>query len=293
MKKNYGIINIRILLGALLFCCTLMACYEDQEGCLDVSASNFDVDADIDCCEEEDCCCEYPQLTLEVSHRLLASDTINNFLQLNSPLTIDSSYYFAIENIRFYLTNLHLINSASGTIIGVEEEINLNVLNVDGNVESITVEDNFTIIKRNNFSYRLGTLPKTNVFTYDQVSFDIGIAGSVNNTLIDSTFIGHPLHTTPDSLQISATEGYIFNEIVLYRDTFSTTMADTLAIQELVPINLTLIEPLNLKRGFDHAVNLRINYLEWFKGINFVVDTKTDIEEKVAENTINVFQILE
>ena len=51
----------------------LSGCYEDRKGCLDLRATNFDIDADREC----DGCCVYPQLRLVFEHKLSPDSTAN------------------------------------------------------------------------------------------------------------------------------------------------------------------------------------------------------------------------
>ena len=55
---------IRLLTAVLLLLATLTySCYEPVEGCLDIAAVNFNASAD------EDCCCEYPTLRIQLIQR--------------------------------------------------------------------------------------------------------------------------------------------------------------------------------------------------------------------------------
>ena len=66
MRKNKDGRYLIIALAAVL-ALGLSACYEPEEGCLDVAAKNFQVDADLNCPDD---CCEYPNLKLLLSHRV-------------------------------------------------------------------------------------------------------------------------------------------------------------------------------------------------------------------------------
>ena len=63
--------KFHLFLFICLACC-FAGCYEPIEGCLDVRATNFDLNADRSC---PDNCCEYPELRLKLLHRYQQIDT--------------------------------------------------------------------------------------------------------------------------------------------------------------------------------------------------------------------------
>ncbi len=273
----------------LLLCisCLFSNCYQAKEGCLDIAATNFDVEADESCCLEETCCCIFPTLSLSISHKL-TTDDVENF-PLSSPITLDSTHFFIVENMRFYLTDVKLVNAT--TAIGVTDTIDLPLYDIENDIiNTVTLEDNFTLVKRDNFNYSIGEFRAPN--TYTSLQFNIGIAGDANHAVADSIISTHPLSVNgTDSLQIDPVQGYIFNQIELYKDTISATPLSTYSITELVPIELAFTSPLVIENGFNVTLNLRINYLDWFKGINFAVDSDDEIKSKLTENTYHVFEL--
>jgi len=313
MKKTQKKTSFFILCFSILL---LQACYQNQEGCLDVAATNFDVEADIDCCQETaTCCCTYPSLSLSILHKLTA-DAVTNF-NTSSTLTLmsDSSQSFIVENIQFYLTNFHLINSNTATEVGVEDQITL-YNNNNGQISSQEVEDNFSLIKPSQFTYDIGTFLSANNF--DMISFDVGLSNSFNNTIVDSLSSDHAL---ADTTQLGL-DGYISNQINIRIDTtygevinntnpndlFETNISPFgnvstqqkkgskhfyLDIKDIVNIKLPLNQAINSQLGFNTSINLRINHLEWYQGINFVTDNHEQIVNKIVDNTTNVFQISE
>jgi hypothetical protein len=68
----------------------LQGCYEPQEGCMDVYASNFEVSAD------RDCCCTYPQLRI-----------LNDFVLDTSDFS-QSSFLYDVNNTAFLVRNVAL-----------------------------------------------------------------------------------------------------------------------------------------------------------------------------------------
>ncbi len=283
------IINIILI---LLFC---NACAEKEEGCLDINATNYDVTADEDCCAPDlpECCCTYPTLTLTMQHKL-GKDSLNNNADfaLNRIQTVepDSSHFFIVNDIRFYLSNLQLINS-NGEHVGVTDSLAIEVLNDENNLESAIVEDNFSLIKRTQADYIIGNYAGTN--TYDSIRFNIGIQKPTNHIFLESLPEEHILNGTEDDLlYIDIEQGFIFNKIILKKDTTAETIDTELNINNLTTITLPLINTLEVNRGANVAINLRINYLEWFKGINFAVDSDDSIKDQVFLNTVNVFEVI-
>ena len=79
--------NLRIGLLSILMAVLLSACYEPTEGCLDVRATNFDLDADEGCAD----CCTYPELSLRFENVWVYPDSV-------APLRLHTFYVDAVGN---------------------------------------------------------------------------------------------------------------------------------------------------------------------------------------------------
>ncbi|MEO1515789.1 MAG: MbnP family protein [Bacteroidota bacterium] len=277
MKKTIGNNSLGLLLGGLL-CLGLSACYEDQEGCLDNRATNYDVSAD-DACGD---CCTFPLLQLQVSHAF--GDTILNY---NDPYLLDGQPFF-IRQFIFYISSLQLVNDASSSA-GVIDTVRLSL--ADGSEQ--TVEDNYTIVSPDftQFTYNIGTFQEAG--TYDSLCFYVGVPNPANGADPVSISSESDLRISSDSLYREG-EGYIFNRIQLQVDTVQnsdTSLFEVLGDANLVKIRLPFNGDISL--GSNVAAKVRIDYEQWVKGIDFAADTDAQILEKIVNNTPDVFSIIE
>ena len=80
LQDKFSFTSLRI---GTLFCLYLgfvcISCSEPTEGCIDALASNFELEADIDCCLiEQECCCNYPILDLNLFYKGRAEDALSD-----------------------------------------------------------------------------------------------------------------------------------------------------------------------------------------------------------------------
>ncbi len=264
--------------SCLILLCICSACFEPQEGCLDVLATNYDVSADEPCAD----CCEYPKLTLEVEHMM--GDTS---LRYGDPYSLDAVHFFKMARIRFYISDLRL--ERAGLSVGSTDSLQLELgLGTARVLQSI--EDNFALIQRNRFSFGLGRFQE--IGTFDSLRFQVGVGLPANTADPADLPGGHPLAPQTDSMHWSLDSGYIYNQVLLLRDTFASTDTTWLSIgfpKNLVEVVLPYGRPVTL--GFDVVVPLRIDYMEWLEGINFVADTEEQMIAKIVNNTAKAFNI--
>ncbi len=271
----------------LLFC---TACYENVEGCLDIKANNFDVTADAACSD----CCNFPTLELNILHRISDAqlDTFYNF-QLNDSLTLDSINYFIVNNLEFYISELQLLRS-DGTVVGVEEEIELfNTSSVD--TISNIVEDNFALVSRRNpRTNTIGTIVTDGNFT--GIRFNLGLSETANTTDPNLVPTNHPLYFGGGNMYFNSDSGYVFNRIEFFEDKLliDTIVTDTTLVKIGLSKNLFTIKldsPFSLPKGFNISITLRIDYREWFKLIDFNNDSPSDMVTKITEGLPNSFYL--
>ncbi|MEM9920302.1 MAG: MbnP family protein [Bacteroidota bacterium] len=265
---------------ALWLLSMLGACYEPEEGCLDVTATNFEASADEGCGD----CCNYPVLQLQVSHGY--GDTT---LRYGDPYDLDGQP-FRIRQFIYYISELRLKNSSE--TVGVVDSIQLSLPNSLPSEQ--TIEDNFTIISPDfaKFSYDIGTFRSTSNF--DSLRFFVGVTAPANEADVAAISTGSSdLAISSDSLY-SESDGYIFNRIRFQKDTITgsdTLMLEVVGTEQLVEIVLPFKEEITL--GQPVCVKLRIDYKEWLKGIDFATDNQSDMISKIVSNTPDVFSVIE
>ncbi|MEM8523242.1 MAG: MbnP family protein [Bacteroidota bacterium] len=280
---------------ALLFMVvSLQACYENIEGCLDVNATNFSVTADREC---EDCC-TYPLLRLAVQHAYsdIEKDTSYRF-NLNEVYTLDSISFFAITDLRYYLSEIKLIRENEDRV-DIEEKVDIFVLNGTDTVPDNT-QDNFALINRSNITpSQIGTFRENGRFV--GIEFKFGLSNFDRTIFPQFLERSHPLAFGSDSLMYDLEkESYLVTRFDLARDTLPIEN-DTTTIQILAKDYFQQVEldfDFQVDVGFNTTIALQVDYRRWLEG----VDVKTDLPEEIinkikaniAETDPSPFEILE
>jgi hypothetical protein len=267
---------------------SLTACVEQQEGCLDINAVNFQVDADRPCTG----CCEYPVLELNFQHKAFP-DTSLNLVYEDSVYQDGSGNSFRFRQIRYYLSALHLVRP-DGAELTVEDTLQLPIEQPDGHIDFEIVEDNFVLVNPGDYQRKeIGTIHTEG--TFSKVKFTFGLAGAANTVDPGALPGDHPL--SDPSLYWNADSGRIFNRIELFRvendvDTIETVLEIGMP-ENLRTIELPLPDPFFLDPGFSAELVLRVDYLTWFEEVNLISDSKEQIIEKIVNKLTESFSVVE
>jgi len=241
-----------------------------EEGCLDPSATNFAPEADKDCADTD--CCEYPKIDLRF---FVGIDT--DFFYSDVGTT-----RFRVNDIRFFISNVQLIQ-ADGSLVGVNDIVTLEP---SGEV----VEDNYTITDLNGFSYEIGDLAGFGDFT--GVRFNVGLDAAANTAEPDLMPTGHALGVQEDTMYVSASEGYAFQQmdlnLIAAGDTTSQII-NVLGNDNLATV--VLADTFTLEKSFGAEIQLNVDYLSLFSDIDFAADNDNLIIEKIVNNTPGIFSI--
>ena len=265
---------------------SIIGCIEREDGCLDVTATNFAAAADNPC---PDSCCVYPDLNVTVRHRFRPADRPDTLLAFSYdstysvlPQPLDS---FTFDSIRFFLSNFELID-ASGTASTVEDE--LEVRSASGT--SITIADNFLSAAPRIFNAsRVGTLRAPG--TYFGVRFLLGLETETRTAELSDFPDGHPLDLPENAYSYRAGDGFIPLRVRLVAP---PAASDTLDVTVLEPIavELEFDEPFVLEPGFDLDLTLAVDYAIWLEGGNVTTATEADIRNQIQTQAANSFLIL-
>ncbi len=267
----------------LLLLLVNISCKEPIEGCRDIAATNYDVSADEPC---ENDCCTYPRLSLSIAHRYMDSLSFSF-----DSIYVDDGNNMAVQfqQMIFYLSNFRL-TMASDSFETIET-IDLDIIGG----ETATFKDDFTLVSRSisSFSYDIGEI--RGLGTFDTLKFTVGLAGDAAFVDAETVEEGHPLALNTDTLWTS-TEGYVFNRLTVVPDTMNndplvSRQFDIRGNENLVEISLAY--PIEVNRGIDLSIPLKIDYQIWFSGIDFVNNIDSYIANKIVENTANAFSINE
>lgn len=267
-------------LAILSFTILQSSCNDDEEGCLDIQATNFDVSADIAC----NSCCTYPTLSFRINH---VYDSITNDFVLDRTYldAIDSPYLASA--IQYYISDIQLVR-ADGSEVGVTDILDLTFF--DNTTASI--EDNFSLMKKSIGTYtsaNIGTISTNGNFT--KIRFNVGVNSSANHAVIAAMPDEHALSIQSESMHLDITEGYIFNKIQIVKD---TTTNETVTYEISGDNNLVNIEldyPINLESGYNLGLVVYLDYKKLFEGIDFQNDDENTIQTKIVTNTVNAFSV--
>lgn len=247
-------------------------CQEVKKGCLDIRATNFDATADKPCVDN---CCTYPNLSIEATYNAdsdqFKADKFYKFPNGDSIKIID---------IQFYLSDIQLVNASNKTFTVIDDAV------LYWAKDTVRTRNNFTLAGRNNgFSFKLGKFNTIDKFT--KLRFKLGLTDTLNKTDPTKMPTGHPLSMQSDStLYNKTTKSYVFNKIVVARgQPFGDTLRLSITSLKDIEITTNIIN----KEGFDVNIPLTVNYLAFFKDVNFR-GTENSIKEKIVSNYVNVFQ---
>ena len=279
MSKHLKIFNLKFKpiftpsVFGLILVLFFQNCQEPTKGCLDIRATNFDVTANNAC---PDNCCVYPNLKLQISH---FADT--NIFNVGNKYKIGADS-IQILQCQFYLSDFQLVT------IDNKFATTTDSLNLIRQGDTKTVLNSFAVVSKNKgFSYNIGRF--SSVGTYSEVRFKLGLSDEANKAIPAKMPTNTPLSIQADSMYLPSQNGYIFNKIVIakgvnFKDTvqyFVTTARD---LRLKTPKNLVFTE------GVDAIIPIRINYLAFFKNVNFA-DSRNSVIQKLVVNTDNVFSI--
>lgn len=296
MGKSVGSYQLSIIdwqtVVMMTICLFLSACYQPESGCLDVEAKNFELTADEPCDSDNSatsCPCTYP---------VLSFDTLDYVVEKfdyepDAFYRIDDQY-IRIESIQFYLSGFQF-RRTSGEWISIEDTISLVVLNEETQLETQLLIDDFSLINQQS-SFDMGAIKQHG--TFDSLRFVLGVTSPANTAAPDS--IANTRHPLAESEMHTGDQltGYIFNQLIFHRDTFSETPAITLNLTvadfQSQPTLMELKMPFSYETpiGTDFSLGtLQVDHAKWFDGINFVVDTEQIMIEKIVANTPKVFSV--
>ncbi|MEN0004978.1 MAG: MbnP family protein [Bacteroidota bacterium] len=267
-------------------------CYEPTNGCLDLQATNFDVDVDEACSD----CCTFPEMRVRFQHVYQVDDTTLTEISLdNTAFFDDFGNPFRFNRVQFYISDFRLVRE-DGSTVGVLDTIGFDIFDPGtGLTSSVVVEDNFLIANPLvTDQLTLGEVNESGSFI--GVRFFVGLEGQNNQALPNTLDDTHPLSNQNPAMYTSAEEGYIFTRMALFQDTIAT---------DTIPVEVTYGGATNLKQielagnfsyseGFNIGLVIQIDYSKWFTNISVPDDAANGtLTSKIVENlTKDIFTIV-
>ncbi len=287
LRKNFGnfeaqythkhMNRLRYPLFLLLLAATFTACFEPREGCLDISATNFDAGAD------KDCCCVYPKLVLRV-------DQVYDTLLFRNDLLYPASNgaLFRIKSIAFYLSDFQVFQN--GQSFRVSDTLTLNTFSGNDTTAQLFIND-FKLVRRSPLDYAIGTFQQDGNF--EEVNFRLGLSNDAQKVIPFKAPANHPLAAQTDSLWRGQNNGFVFLQAVVVRDSMASTQADTLRFlqadlgQPFIGGTGVFVHP----TGYDFPLKLRVDYKQMFEGVNWSVHDISAWKSTIIANLPSTFSV--
>jgi hypothetical protein len=251
----------------------LSGCYEEQEGCLDVLSSNFNVSADIDCSN----CCNYPSLNLSINYPIPPLDSV---------LQDVNGHSFVVEKLSFYLANVRLLDDI-GSNFTLREKVTYDLEDGDGTIQEVEVVNNFmlanAVLPK---TVRLGTFRAGGPFS--NLVIEMSIPDSLGKAMEGSFDFNHPLSPSNGLLD----QGMYHSG----RFTLLQTTPDSVRHEYFieVPPGNTLNFPISFfpDKGSNLDVNLAFDFSIWLAGLDLTTLDSTRVADSYTSQFIQAFQLL-
>lgn len=269
-------------------------CYEDKEGCLDIRATNFDPTADVYCTDQpiEDCC-NYPNLQLQLQHRVVLPDTVYR-LGYNDSIYYDAADHpFRLRNIQYYLSNFELLRP-DGTVLRIDETVEID-LNQTGDPELITLIPDWLLVNAGiSPTLTVGDFRETGKF--NKLRFNVGLYEDLNRLNARDFAAGNPLAVQTDTMYNFQDGRYYYTKTTLFQDTVATDTIPRVVTTDLtngtIPVEIDLPSDFNHLEGFNLLLTLRVDYLTWFANVDVRNDTEEEIAAKFVQQLADAFSLV-
>lgn len=269
---------------ALIFPTLLLtSCFEPKQGCLDISAVNFDASADKDC-EDEGCSCIYPKLQVIVDQRY---DTLA--FRRDSVYTSTAGPSFRLHDVAFYLSDFQIFRN--GDVFTVSDTLGLRLFSQIGTDTLREVfRNDFQLVRLETQTYAVGSFRESGLFS--DVQIRLGLDADVNRVIPSLAPTGHPLRLQADSLWRNKAEGYVFLKVVVGRDV-QTAVRDTLTFTRADIGNFFIQQSgvFGHANGYDFRLRLTADYQQLLGNINWTVGDKTSWKQQILTNLLSTFSV--
>lgn len=247
-------------------------CYEEQEGCLDVLSSNFDVSADLECSN----CCNYPSLNLTLQYPIPP---------LDSALQDVNGYSFVVEKLSFYLANVRLLDDSESEFT-LREKVSYNI-EEDGTISEVEVVNNFllanAVLPK---TVRLGTFQAGGPFA--QLTIEMKIPDSLGQALDDSFDFNHPLSPSNGLLE---NDSYYSGQFTLLQTTPDSVRHEFFM---KLPSGTAVNFPISFfpERGANIQINLALDFSVWWAGLDVTTLDSIQVADRYSNQFIQAFQLM-
>ncbi|MEL6140822.1 MAG: MbnP family protein [Bacteroidota bacterium] len=197
MKKRL----IRIFFAYCLLFSLLTSCYEPVEGCLDVNAENYELEADDPC--PNDGCCTYPELSLSISH-LWNGDA----LRTDTFYRDDFGNAFQLTRLRYYWSELGLAQMDNSSEISLLDSMEFGLFTEMGDTVFQNLNSNLVLIDNlSNSSLSVGTFRSIGNVT--SLIGQLGLRGDYSSVVPGILSSSHPLANQEGRMHFGADTSYV------------------------------------------------------------------------------------
>lgn len=262
----------------LLFTILFLNCYEKKEGCLDVLAANFALEADIDCCQDPDaCCCEYPKLSFSIKHQFGSENLSKGKLYFT-----DSGDPFYIDTIRFFISNVRLLDGAEYAV-----DDTIQIKSADG--QTVARPDDLSIISSTGFSIEIGAFKRPGIFT--NLGFIVGLTEPERSAASDQFESPYPLAENQTKLRDSISKELLLYDVGWIPDTLTRKV---IHLQMPASFTVAIDLPVEITKDPGRAITipLAIDYQKWLGPIDLQNDESDVQKQKILQGLTQSFSIL-
>jgi len=221
-------------------------CNTRIQGCLDVNAENFNLNAEQSC----DGCCTYPSLALSLTQKW--GD--RNFALTDTLFDINGQPY-RISGLVYFLSDWTWLDGQ-----GIQYHVDsVNVTCDDGD---LTYSPDNLLVDPEHFNYTMGMIRKAPVI--DSLRFIIGL--SQDFSCLNAENIGTPPELTDQSPLWNPRSGSLESIRLIIQNDIAVESFDTIFISD--EAITTLAYPFDFTPGEDSQFELTVDYSLWFKDVN-------------------------
>lgn len=151
--------------------------------------------------------------------------------------------------------------------------------------------NDFLLVRRSPIDYLVGTFRPEGVF--NELNFRFGLSPDAQQVLPNKAPAGHPLATQPDSLWLSPSEGFVFMQAVVVRDSMASTQPDTLRFLQ-TDLGQPIIGATGQffhATGYDFPLMLRVDYKKMFESVNWSVHDISAWKTRIIANLPGTFSV--
>ncbi len=264
----------------------LTSCNQAEEGCLDIFAANYNVDADRPCPD----CCTYPSNRVDIQHKVVNGDEAPN-LEFDTLLYYDGAgQRFGLLSLKFYLSELHLVRP-NGEFVRSTDTIGLRFPQAPGDTLIQSMEDNFALADPSNYRQRIMGRLRTDG-QFEQVRILLGMnepAISANPLYIP---VEHPLSDT--SMYLFEDAAHLFTRLELFtiHNPGDTTRTLLQIRGEENRKELFFPASFYLDPGFSPRVVLQVDYQKWFDVLDLNGLGVEEMEARLAERIPSSIELI-